>query len=144
MTAHVDQGERQLPGGQRSVSTASGAAGCELLLLRSPVHPLSNLVASEHIRKGDLIQVDFEAADGILTFSKEAEDIPGYDMVQMIGSEAPFLLSVRGSDSEGDTRQANSGPSNGVFKNWFARNGKYLRPAHLLYRMPDHPPEAAH
>jgi ATP-dependent Clp protease ATP-binding subunit ClpA len=60
-----------------------GARHLKRTIERSLVHPLSNLIASGQIQNGDLIQVDFDSELGILTFTKEAENIPGYVMVQM-------------------------------------------------------------
>ena len=51
---------------------------------RALVHPLSNLIATDQIRGGDLIRVDFDAAQSRMTFFKEAEDMPAYAMVQMV------------------------------------------------------------
>jgi ATP-dependent Clp protease ATP-binding subunit ClpA len=66
-----------------------GARHLKRTIERSLVHPLSNLIASGQIQNGDLIQVDFDSVMGILTFTKEAENIPGYMMVQMTDSTAP-------------------------------------------------------
>jgi ATP-dependent Clp protease ATP-binding subunit ClpB len=66
-----------------------GARHLKRTIERSLVHPLSNLIASAQIQNGDLIQVDFDSSLGILTFTKEAENIPGYVMVQMTDTTAP-------------------------------------------------------
>jgi len=77
-----------------------GARHLKRTIERSLVHPLSNLIASGQIRNGDLIQVDFERAMGILTFTKEAEDIPGYVMVQMTETTTPALVATAGIAAE--------------------------------------------
>ena len=48
------------------------------------MHPLSNLIATDQIRGGDLVRVDFDGTQSRMTFFKEAEDMPAYAMVQMV------------------------------------------------------------
>ncbi len=43
---------------------------------RQLVYPLSNLIATEQVRIGDLLRVDFDAFGERLMFSKEAEGLP--------------------------------------------------------------------
>src|SRR5918911_1301924 len=61
-----------------------GARHLKRAIDRNLVHPLSNLIATEQVRGGDLIRVDFDSALSRLTFFKEAEDMPAYAMVQMV------------------------------------------------------------
>jgi len=61
-----------------------GARHLKRAIERSLVHPLSNLIASDQIRGGDLIKVDFNSDCPSLCFTKEAEEMPAYAMVQMI------------------------------------------------------------
>ena len=61
-----------------------GARHLKRAIDRNLVHPLSNLIATEQVRGGDLIRVDYEPAVGRLTFFKEAEDMPAYAMLQMV------------------------------------------------------------
>jgi ATP-dependent Clp protease ATP-binding subunit ClpA len=86
-----------------------GARHLKRTIERSLVHPLSNLIASGQIHNGDLIQVDFDSEMGILTFTKEAEDIPGYVMVQMTEAVMPTLTNAAaiGADIE-PARMANA------------------------------------
>jgi len=77
-----------------------GARHLKRTIERSLVHPLSNLIASGQIHNGDLIQVDFDTEMGILTFTKEAEDIPGYVMVQMTETTTPPLAATAGIAAE--------------------------------------------
>jgi len=71
-----------------------GARHLKRAIDRNLVHPLSNLIATEQVRGGDLIGVDYDPALGRLTFCKEAEDMPAYAMVQMADtSTAPPLGS---------------------------------------------------
>jgi ATP-dependent Clp protease ATP-binding subunit ClpA len=61
-----------------------GARHLKRAIERSLVHPLSNLIASDQIRGGDLIKVDYDSEVPSLCFTKEAEEMPAYAMVQMI------------------------------------------------------------
>ncbi|HWQ56450.1 MAG TPA: AAA family ATPase [Bryobacteraceae bacterium] len=71
-----------------------GARHLKRAIDRSLVHPLSNLIATEQVRGGDLIRVDFDGTLARMTFFKEAEDMPAYAMVQMVDtSVAPNMGS---------------------------------------------------
>jgi ATP-dependent Clp protease ATP-binding subunit ClpB len=61
-----------------------GARHLKRAIDRSLVHPLSNLIATEQVRGGDLIRVDFDGGCDRMTFFKEAEDMPPYAMMQMV------------------------------------------------------------
>ncbi len=88
-----------------------GARHLKRAIERTLVHPLSNLIATEQVRGGDLIRVDFDCECRALTFYKEAEDMPAYAMAQMvdysvvapatvatsIGVETPRVINARSS-----------------------------------------------
>jgi ATP-dependent Clp protease ATP-binding subunit ClpB len=61
-----------------------GARHLKRAIDRALVQPMSNLIATQQVRGGDLIKVDFDSQDRGLTFAKEAEDMPAYAMVQMM------------------------------------------------------------
>ncbi len=61
-----------------------GARHLKRAIERSLVYPLSNLVASSQLMGGDLVKVDFDDDLGILSFVKEAENLPAYAMAQMV------------------------------------------------------------
>jgi len=88
-----------------------GARHLKRTIERSLVHPLSNLIASGQIHNGDLIQVDFDSEMGIMVFTKEAEDIPGYVMVQMTETAAPALAATAGVPAELEVPRAASAKS---------------------------------
>jgi ATP-dependent Clp protease ATP-binding subunit ClpA len=73
-----------------------GARHLKRAIDRSLVHPISNLIATEQIRGGDLIRVDFDPIQARMTFFKEAEDMPAYAMVQMVDTSttAPMTMSA--------------------------------------------------
>jgi ATP-dependent Clp protease ATP-binding subunit ClpA len=62
-----------------------GARHLKRAIDKALVHPMSSLIATQQVRGGDLIKVDFDANSNTLTFAKEAEDMPAYAMVQMTG-----------------------------------------------------------
>jgi ATP-dependent Clp protease ATP-binding subunit ClpA len=63
-----------------------GARHLKRAIDRGLVHPMSNLIATQQIRGGDLIKVDFDDEANEVTFAKEAEDMPTYAMVQLVES----------------------------------------------------------
>jgi ATP-dependent Clp protease ATP-binding subunit ClpB len=65
-----------------------GARHLKRAIDRALVHPMSNLIATQQVRGGDLIKVDFDPDWNTLTFAKEAEDMPAYAVVQMTGVTA--------------------------------------------------------
>ena len=65
-----------------------GARHLKRAIERNLVHPLSNLIATEQVRGGDLIRVGYDECASRLTFFKEAEDMPAYAMVQMVDTSA--------------------------------------------------------
>jgi ATP-dependent Clp protease ATP-binding subunit ClpB len=73
-----------------------GARHLKRAIDRGLVQPLSNLIATEQVRGGDLIRVDYDSTLGRMTFLKEAEDMPAYAMVQMVDTclTPPLTLSA--------------------------------------------------
>ncbi|PWU01759.1 MAG: ATP-dependent Clp protease ATP-binding subunit [Terriglobia bacterium] len=71
-----------------------GARHLKRAIERNLVHPLSNLIATDQVRGGDLIRVDFDDSQTCLTFFKEAEDMPAYAMVQMVDTSIAPPLST--------------------------------------------------
>jgi ATP-dependent Clp protease ATP-binding subunit ClpB len=71
-----------------------GARHLKRAIDRALVHPMSNLIATQQVRGGDLIKVDFDADDNQLTFAKEAEDMPAYAMAQMMEASANVPAGV--------------------------------------------------
>jgi ATP-dependent Clp protease ATP-binding subunit ClpA len=88
-----------------------GARHLKRTIERSLVHPLSNLIASGQVQNGDLIQVDFDSELGILTFTKEAENIPGYVMVQMTDVTAHAQAAAAGMACEPEVPRVASAKS---------------------------------
>jgi ATP-dependent Clp protease ATP-binding subunit ClpA len=86
-----------------------GARHLKRAIDRNLVHPLSNLIATEQVRGGDLLRVDYDSALSRLTFFKEAEDMPAYAMVQMVDtSVAPPLANLSAGAVADTPRAANA------------------------------------
>ena len=71
-----------------------GARHLKRAIERTLVHPISNLIASDQIRAGDLVSVDYDAVSQSLTFTKEAEEMPGYEMAEMIDTAAVMVAAA--------------------------------------------------
>jgi ATP-dependent Clp protease ATP-binding subunit ClpB len=71
-----------------------GARHLKRVIERTVVHPLSNLIASDQIRAGDLVSIDFDAPSGALTFTKTAEELPGYEMAEMISTAGVLVAAA--------------------------------------------------
>jgi ATP-dependent Clp protease ATP-binding subunit ClpB len=63
-----------------------GARHLKRAIDRALVQPMSNLIATQQVRTGDLVKVDFDSETSQLTFAREAEDLPAYAMAQMADS----------------------------------------------------------
>jgi len=61
-----------------------GARHLKRAIERLLVQPLSNLIATDQIRAGDWIRVDFNADNGHLLFLKEAEGLPIHTMAELV------------------------------------------------------------
>jgi ATP-dependent Clp protease ATP-binding subunit ClpB len=74
-----------------------GARHLKRAIDRLIVHPLSNLIATDQIRGGDLVRVDFDDTQCRVTFFKEAEDMPAYAMVQMVDTSTSVPMTMSAS-----------------------------------------------
>lgn len=68
-----------------------GARHLKRAIERLLVHPMSNLIATEQVRAGDWIKIDFDASTRSLRFFKEAEGLPIHKMEELI--DQPISLS---------------------------------------------------
>jgi ATP-dependent Clp protease ATP-binding subunit ClpB len=69
-----------------------GARHLKRAIERRVVQPLSNLIASDQVHGGDLLQIDFDADQGQMAFTREAEGMPVYAMMQMIEESSPSSM----------------------------------------------------
>ena len=76
------------------------------------VHPMSNLIATDQIRGGDMLRIDFDPVDQKLVFLKEAEGMPAYYMQQMTSASLNALSGAAGEAlPEENVRSAARGKS---------------------------------
>ena len=61
-----------------------GARHLKRAIERLLVQPLSNLIATDQIKSGDWIRIDFNADCGTLMFLKEAEGLPIHTMAELV------------------------------------------------------------
>ncbi len=71
-----------------------GARHLKRSIERCLVQPLSNLIATEQIRGGDYIRVDYSEDSPSLVFSKEAEGLPINAMVELVDHQVPNTLAA--------------------------------------------------
>jgi ATP-dependent Clp protease ATP-binding subunit ClpA len=74
-----------------------GARPLKRSIERLLVHPMSNLIATEQLRGGDMVRVDFDAADNCLYFVREAEGMPPQYMQQMTSASLSALAGAVGA-----------------------------------------------
>jgi ATP-dependent Clp protease ATP-binding subunit ClpB len=86
-----------------------GARHLKRAIDRNLVHPISNLIASDQIHGGDLIQVDYDCEASALSFTKQAEDMPAYAMIQMVDTTFAPQPQVAAASTEVEySRPANA------------------------------------
>jgi ATP-dependent Clp protease ATP-binding subunit ClpA len=61
-----------------------GARHLKRAIERLLVQPMSNLIATDQVRGGDWVRVDFDPATRCLHFAKEAEGMPIQEMVKFV------------------------------------------------------------
>ena len=67
-----------------------GARHLKRAIERLLVQPISNLIATDQVRGGDWIRVDFDGDIKSLSFSREAEGLPVQDMVRLVDTSVTF------------------------------------------------------
>jgi hypothetical protein len=79
-----------------------GARHLKRAIERLLVQPMSNLIATEQVRGGDWIRVDFDDQARNLSFAKEAEGLPVQDMVQLVDTSVTFpaIAMANGASAE--------------------------------------------
>jgi ATP-dependent Clp protease ATP-binding subunit ClpB len=61
-----------------------GARHLKRAIERLLVQPMSNLIATDQVRGGDCVNVDFDSASCSLTFVKEAEGLAVHAMADLV------------------------------------------------------------
>ncbi len=88
-----------------------GARHLKRAIERILVQPMSNLIATEQIRGGDWVRVDFDSENKQLSFAREAEGLPVQDMARLVDTSVTFptLSYAQGAIAEaGRTQSAKS------------------------------------
>ncbi len=75
-----------------------GARHLKRAIERLLVQPMSNLIATDQVRGGDWIRIDFDEAGRTLKFAKEAEGLPIQDMARLVDTSVtiPATAAVNG------------------------------------------------
>jgi ATP-dependent Clp protease ATP-binding subunit ClpA len=74
-----------------------GARHLKRAIERSLVYPMANLIATEQVQAGDLIEVDCDAGAAKMTFERIDEDLPVYAMFKAAGLHLPGSLGASGA-----------------------------------------------
>jgi ATP-dependent Clp protease ATP-binding subunit ClpB len=85
-----------------------GARHLKRAIERILVQPMSNLIATEQIRGGDWVRVDFEGENKRLCFAREAEGLPVQDMARLVDTSVtiPALTFSQGAIVEAGRTQS--------------------------------------
>jgi len=79
-----------------------GARHLKRAIERLLVQPMSNLIATDQVRGGDWIRVDFDDTEKVLCFAREAEGLPVQDMARLVDTSItiPALTYAQGASVE--------------------------------------------
>ena len=79
-----------------------GARHLKRAIERLLVQPMSNLIATDQVRGGDWIRVEFDDSLKALSFAREAEGLPVADMARLVDTSVtiPALTFSQGATAE--------------------------------------------
>jgi ATP-dependent Clp protease ATP-binding subunit ClpA len=79
-----------------------GARHLKRAIERLLVQPMSNLIATDQVRGGDWIRVEFDEGQKNLSFAREAEGLPVADMARLVDTSVtiPALTFSQGAVAE--------------------------------------------
>jgi len=79
-----------------------GARHLKRAIERLLVHPMSNLIATDQVRGGDWVRVEFDEGTKNLRFAREAEGLPVQDMARLVDTSVtiPQLTMANGAITE--------------------------------------------
>jgi ATP-dependent Clp protease ATP-binding subunit ClpA len=86
-----------------------GARHLKRAIERSLVYPISNLIATEQVKTGDLVRVDYDPAAEAMSFVREVEGMPAYAMVEASGVEPTALFNADAAAGGPRAAQASRG-----------------------------------
>ena len=90
-----------------------GARHLKRAIERSLVYPMANLIATEQIRAGDLVEVDFDSARQEMAFERTDEGLPVYAMVRAAGIDMPEDVDSAAATALTEYAAATQGRVNG-------------------------------
>jgi hypothetical protein len=75
-----------------------GARHLKRAIERLLVQPMSNLIATDQVRGGDWIRVDYDDSARALRFAREAEGLPVQDMARLVDTSVtiPAMAAASG------------------------------------------------
>ncbi len=87
---------------QEGTDMKYGARHLKRAIERLLVQPMSNLIATDQVRGGDWIRVDFDDENKCLRFAREAEGLPVQDMARLVDTSVtiPALTFAQGASVE--------------------------------------------
>ncbi|MGE5645148.1 MAG: AAA family ATPase [Acidobacteriota bacterium] len=91
---------------QEGTDMKYGARHLKRAIERHLVQPMSNLIATEQVRGGDWIRVDFDEATGKMTFLKEAEGMPAYAMAELVDTTIPVAAAAQAGSAAAEPGRA--------------------------------------
>jgi ATP-dependent Clp protease ATP-binding subunit ClpB len=79
-----------------------GARHLKRAIERLLVHPMSNLIATDQVRGGDWVRVEFDEHAKSLSFAREAEGLPVQDMARLVDTSVtiPHIALSSGAIAE--------------------------------------------
>ncbi len=79
-----------------------GARHLKRAIERLLVQPMSNLIATDQVRGGDWIRIDYDDSSRALRFAKEAEGLPVQDMARLVDNSVtiPAMAAASGVPAE--------------------------------------------
>ena len=83
-----------------------GARHLKRAIERHLVQPVSNLIATEQVRGGDWVRVDYDPVAARLTFLKEAEGMPAYAMAELVETPIPAPPAAQAAVASGEPVRA--------------------------------------
>lgn len=94
---------------EEGTDTKYGARHLKRAIERLLVQPLSNLIATDQIRGGDLIRVDYNGQ--CMSFNKEAEGIPTHAMADLVDTSITLPLNALSTGTAFDLPKTQSARS---------------------------------
>jgi ATP-dependent Clp protease ATP-binding subunit ClpA len=88
---------------QQGTDLKYGARHLKRAIERLLVHPMSSLIATEQVRGGDAIRVDFDPGRNCLTFLKEAEGLPLGALADLPEHSTTWAAPALGTGATADT-----------------------------------------